>query len=290
MPLSQGLQILKSDSQLNYRLWDLGKVKKIVFKMNKLKILLMIALFAILGGSKSNAQTDFSIHLGFVSPQGSYSDSYAQQGIFALLSDTERAGAGFGVNFGTKFRYAISSAKGLGIIATADVLLNDVNKDVKEWVKDREKEVLERDYVEDISFTTSKYINIPIMIGLNYEYQFGNNGIKLFGEVEGGFNLGIITDLKATAKINDHIDDVGVSNEYYKYEPNTSFAFQIGAGIMFSDKYSLGIHYYNLGSQKIKGEIIEEEIFDGDIDTFKEKFSRATINPSMLTIKLGYHF
>lgn len=289
MPLSQGLQILKSDSQLNYRLWDLGKVKKIVFKMNKLKILLMIALFAILGGSKSNAQTDFSIHLGFVSPQGTYSDSYAQQEIVAWWTDTERAGAGFGVNFGAKFSYGISSAKGLGVIATADVLFNSANKDVKSWLQDWEKELLEQEGIEDISITSPKYINIPIMIGLNYEYQLGSSGIKLFGEVEGGLNLGIITDFKGIAKVND-VDDQGEENLYYKYEPNTSFAFQIGAGIMFSEKYSLGIHYYNLGSQKIKGEIIEEEIYDGDIDVDKENFSGATINPSMLTIKLGYHF
>lgn len=257
--------------------------------MRSLKFLSLIAVFAILGMNKSNAQTDFSIHFGFVSPQGTYSDSYAQQEIVAWWTDTERAGAGFGVNFGAKFSYGISSAKGLGVIATADVLFNSANKDVKSWLQDWEKELLEQEGIEDISITSPKYINIPIMIGLNYEYQLGSSGIKLFGEVEGGLNLGIITDFKGIAKVND-VDDQGEENLYYKYEPNTSFAFQIGAGIMFSEKYSLGIHYYNLGSQKIKGEIIEEEIYDGDIDVDKENFSGATINPSMLTIKLGYHF
>ena len=59
---------------------------------------------------------------------------------------------------------------------------------------------------------------------------------------------------------------------------------------MLNDKYSLGVHYYSLGSQKIKGEAMLEEIYDGESSIEDERFTFKRINPGMLTIRLGLHF
>ena len=95
------------------------------------KIALLIV--AILGVNSVNAQTDFSIHLGMLFPQGDFAESRIDNGQVAWGDKTNRGGAGLGFDAGMKFRFNIPSVKGLGIIASADFFLNMPNDDVKDW-------------------------------------------------------------------------------------------------------------------------------------------------------------
>jgi hypothetical protein len=269
--------------------------------MNRnLRTFVLVAVLAIFGMNQSKAQADFSIHVGMASPLGSFADSRAQKGLVAWQDKTDRAGAGLGFDAGMKFRFKVPAVKGLGIIATADLFYNGANSDVKDWAQDFVDEQLDYSNVDEFSLTLPKYVNIPVMIGANYEYKVAN-GIKLWGEFGLGVNFGMITDLVLYGSGDDYFyeyDEYG--NQYfidgeeltrYSYETNTSFAYQIGAGIMLANQFSIGLHYYALGSQKVKGEASHEEIYEYGDDYFEdEKFTLRTINPAMFTIRLGYHF
>lgn len=260
------------------------------------KIALLI--IAILGVNSVNAQTDFSIHLGMLFPQGDFAESRMDKGQVAWLDKTDRAGAGLGFDAGMKFRFNVPSVKGLGIIASADFFLNMPNDDVKDWKEDMISELEEEDELDEFSVAIPHYINVPIMVGLNYEYGINDN-IKIWGEGALGLNIGTLTSLKQSVSGID--ERYNYEYDYYNYfdfeetvkysyNTNTSLAFQFGAGFMFNDKYSLGVHYYSLGSQKIKGKATFEEIYDGESDIDDERFTFKSINPGMLTIRLGLHF
>lgn len=260
------------------------------------KIALLIV--AILGVNYANAQTDVSIHLGMLFPQGDFAESRMDNEQVAWLDKTDRAGAGLGFDAGLKFRFNLPSVKGLGFIATADFFLNMPNDDVKDAKEDIISEMEESDYLDEFSIAIPHYINIPIMVGLNYEYEIKDN-IKFWGEGALGLNIGALTNYKQS--VSGTSERYNYEYDYYydvdfeqtvksSYNTNTSLAFQFGAGFMFNDKYSLGVHYYSLGSQKIKGKLIYEAIYDGESDIDEERFTFKSINPRMLTIRLGYHF
>jgi hypothetical protein len=269
--------------------------------MNRnLRTFVLVAVLAIFGMNQSKAQADFSIHFGMASPLGSFADYQGQDGSIAWLDNTNRAGAGSGIDAGMKFRYNLSAVKGLGIIATADLFYNAANSDVKAWANDFEEEELIYSNVDVFTLTLPKYINIPVMMGMNYEYGLAK-GIKLWGEFGLGVDFGLITDFRLYGSGEDYFvcyDENG--HQYYvngeetrvcNYETTASLAYQFGIGVMVADRLSIGLHYYALGSQKVKGEASYEEIYEYGDDYFEdEKFTLRTINPAMFTIRLGYHF
>lgn len=253
--------------------------------MNRvLKCLSLVAVLAILGMNQLKAQTNFSFHAGLVSPLASFADSRASNGQIAWREKTGRAGAGLGFEAGMKFRYDIPSIQGLGVIVTADLFYNGPNTDVKDYWQDRTDEMLDYSDVEDVEITLPKYINLPIMIGANYNHQLSNS-VKVYGEGALGLNIGMLTNFRGQVIGDDFEEIIGIN-----YETNTSFAFQIGAGILFSDRFSLGVHYYALGNQKIKGKHSEEEIYDGESHVYEDMLNLRSINPTMFVVKAGFHF
>lgn len=253
-------------------------------KQIKKIVLLIVAIFGV---NCVNAQKDFSYHLGILFPQGKFADS-RDDGNVAWGYETDRAGAGFGFNFGMKLRFEYPSIKGLGIIATADFFYNTPNDDIQDWKDDIE----ESWDADEFSLKAPKYINIPIMVGLNYEYEINDN-TKFFGEGALGFNIGTLTDFSLYASGTEeysYADYNWTERKEYSYKTNLSFAFQFGAGFMFNNKYSLGVHYYLLGSQKIKGEYLIRSTYDVLSDKDEGRFTFKSINPSILAIRFGYHF
>lgn len=273
------------------------------------KIALLI--IAILGVNSVNAQIDFSIHLGMLLPQGDYALSNMNKGKVVWMSETSRAGAGLGFDAGVKIRYGIPFVKGLGVFATADFFLNTPNKDVKNWKYDYIEENMGRERhvsfddgygygydhyfeIDDIDISIGSYKNLPIMAGLNYEYETkGNTKIWIEGALGVNFSINASNIVKieesgitTRAYHNSPYDGseydesaVGRPSSNYVYYRSivkeTSLAFQFGAGVMFKDRYSLGVHYYSLGTQEYKER--------------NDAYS-TEIKPQMLTIRLGYHF
>ena len=246
--------------------------------------LTMIAMLFAFGINCATAQTKFSVHAGLASPFGSFADSRAENDQIAWLNRTGRAGAGMGFNLGMKMHFPIQSIKGLSVVATADFFYNGPNSDVKDWRDDVVDDELANPNVDDYTLTLPKYINVPIMVGANYKYGVSKTA-QLWGEGALGLNIGKITKFSAY-KLTDRYERSGERS----YTSNISFAFQIGAGVVLSKKFSIGVHYYALGGQKVKGKWAKEEISGGTVDTDDGKFTFRTINPSIVAIKAGFHF
>ena len=244
--------------------------------------LTMIAMLFAFGMNCATAQTKFSVHAGLASPLGSFADSRAENEQMAWINRTDRAGAGMGFNLGMKMHFPIQSIKGLSVVATADFFYNGPNSDVKDFRDDVVDDMLT--YRDDYTLTLPKYINVPIMVGANYKYGVSKTA-QLWGEGALGLNIG-----KITKCFIHEVDGNMEWNREWSYTSNMSFAFQIGAGVILSNKFSIGVHYYALGGQKVKGKWAKEEISGGTVDTDDGKFTFRTINPSIFAIKVGFHF
>jgi len=71
--------------------------------------------------------------------------------------------------------------------------------------------------------------------------------------------------------------------ETAKYPIRTSFAFQIGGGIMVNDFFSVGLHFYGLGASKVK--VTYEDDWGSNTYTTTKSYSQ-----SCLMLRLGFHF
>lgn len=99
------------------------------------------------------------------------------------------------------------------------------------------------------------------------------------------------TSCENSSKGNDFNDYYKLE---YKYDNAITFAYQFGVGILF-DKVSVGLHYYNLGSAKIKGEgsvtYRYNDIYGGnDSEYEKASLKWKKLSTSMLALRIGYHF
>ena len=270
--------------------------------------------------SADNKKIEFSLHLGGAVPLGDFGDSRIRdEEPFVAWStkESDKGGAGFGANVGMKLKFNIPSVKGLGIIATADLFWNGANADLKDLKEDVLDEMLEgsedsyygdyysysyEDEVYDAKVKLPNYLNIPIMAGLNYEYSL-NNGISLWGEGAVGVNIAKVTKLEVYQEGHysgyEYDYNSGSSSYEYdyeerwgmKYDIQTGLAFQIGVGVKFADKFSIGLHYYALGKVKLEGDYYEEEYRSDEGEDFDEEpFKLKSVSPSIFAIRLGFHF
>ena len=247
-------------------------------------------------------QIELSLHLGGSKPVG-----------MNLLNGQ----FGFGSDVGIKFKYNIPYVDGLGIIATADFFWNGPSKKQKLYKESFINYVLNYiaesnySYSDDLDDThtiyntynktegveadviLSNYINIPLMFGVNYEFEINDN-FSLFGELGGGINIAKITKYEEYNKYHSiHQDSSCPEYDYERYETTikgrkydiqTNITCQVGGGIKFKDKFSLGIHYHILGNIELKGEKYSNDEYRS------EPYNFGNFKTSILIIRLGYHF
>ncbi|MBO7260482.1 MAG: outer membrane beta-barrel protein [Bacteroidaceae bacterium] len=251
-------------------------------KRNVLVVALLLTVSSIL------AQSEYSVYLGGSYPLGDYGRFSTNNEEIAWYDKTSNAGAGVGFDIGIKMKSDIKSIEGLGFIITADLFYNGHNNDLKDLKKDYEEEL--EDFSSDFKFRMPKYINIPVMLGLNFETQLKSD-IDLWTELAVGANLGKTTKYLREYGYDDY-DDYYDYHLCYSMTYNTtlSLAYQFGIGVKLSDKISLGIHYYSLGSRRLEGEEYYEEHYSGNDDDYDEDFKLGRINPNMLNFRIGYCF
>lgn len=246
--------------------------------MKKLSILILAAVF-MLTGSKMQAQTNVYFHLSAAIPTGDFADGniYDNGTDWALVTDaiSRYGGAGIGFNAGFKFNIA-TGVKGLSAMITLDGIYNGLNSDFHDSFED-----IEDNY--NNSFTTPKYINIPIMAGINYTYHV-NSKFGLFAEGGIGPNLLLITQYEETYQ-NNYISSKPIITTTIEYKPTISFAYQIGTGIELGKKITIGVNFYKLGTSRIKGRYTKEEN-NSVISTHQIKCGR--INPTMVMLNVGF--
>lgn len=222
--------------------------------MKKFRLILVVAL--LFGGmlTVSAQQRDhhgISVQLGGILPLQDFSasQSYVLPGVNGLGNN---GCAMFGASLGLKYNYVFDF--GLGVFVSADLMWNALNKNI-------------RDQYDNVSCTKPMYVDVPIMVGVNYVTDFSDI-VDVWAEAGLGANL----FYKTTE---------GWNNNTLSYKMNAAFGAEVGAGITFIDLISIGVHYYWLGKQSIK--------VDGV--TYDETYVVPhKMKMGAMAFKLGFHF
>jgi len=201
------------------------------------------------GSHSQSSDGGFSIHLGTAFPLGDFKED------IYLIGDG-RSGASTGFNIGIKGKIPLQ-VDGLGIFISGDFIFNPYNG-------------LDLYNALDVK---PKYINVPLLVGLNYKYSFS----PMFGMwCEGGLGANF-----------RKVSAIKYGNREYVFDLLTSFAGQVGGGVMIKDFFSIGLHYYGLGATEAKGEYIYTYYNDSYTQSFSfpKKYTQ-----NCLVLRLGLHF
>lgn len=220
--------------------------------MKKVLFIITAMLFTFLLSINAYSQSKCSIHAGAAFPMGEFgSDSQ---------NDEYAGGAATGFNVGGKYLYKLNE-NGLGVFVGGDFNYNGLKSSVKDDMK--------KVFSPGVDVTFYKYINIPITAGLNYTYK-ANSQVSLFGELGVGADFLKVTNMTAEAN-GQKIEMV--------FDLSSQFAYTVGGGLQFNDKYLLGLHYYGLGDHNVGGQVK----YNGD----SQDLDKNKIKVRMLNLTLG---
>lgn len=116
----------------------------------------------------------------------------------------------------------------------------------------------------------SKYINIPILMGLQYETELSSTA-KFYCEAGAGLNI-----LKIT--------ETAIYGKHCFYKSSFKLGYKIGGGVLINDKYTIGVTYLGLGSHRVE--------YDDDPDAKKVYNKRfdSSLPVSSMNIVFGIRF
>lgn len=251
----------------------------------KIKKMLFAAFLtaALLGGNSLFAQSSSYMNLGLNIPQGSFGSKASTCALFDASST--QGGASLGANLGFKF-ITDTKAKGLGIMFSIDGMYNGLQKSVD--VENHMHTIIPEIAGLDIKIKNPSYINMPILFGLNYNFDISNT-IGVFAEGGAGINVRFLPP----CKMNATGDVFGIHTDYsyeYHYTPKLAFAFQFGGGIVISKAITIGVNYYNLGTSAVTGytnRYLKTSASSQSITETKDFSYDEGLSTSMLIVRLG---
>lgn len=257
--------------------------------MKNKKFYAILAAILLLACGYATAQTQTYLNLGLSLPTGKFAEG--DEDGFALMDESREGGAGVGATLGFKFKFP-TKAKGLGVLLSVDGIYNGLNSDVKEAFEDLRDEL--EDEVQDVTLRKPNYINVPVLLGLNYCYE-ANDNLGIYGEAGIGLDARFITKFRLELEDSGNDPYYGRYSEKetikYKYDPAFAFAFQLGAGVLINNKFTIGLNFYNLGSAKVKGKATDkyQETIGGDsyTESEKENFKFKSLSTTMVLLRFG---
>jgi hypothetical protein len=227
--------------------------------MKKIRLYLVIFSLAVFMSLNTYSQGGFSVHGGTAIPISDFADDD--------INSDAAGGASIGFNFGGKYQYQINEA-GLGLYLGTSLNYNGLKKSLKDDLQELYNGMAGTDV--DINFT--KYLNIPVTVGLYYEYK-ANESVSLFGELGLGVDILKMTDMKL--KVN------GGELKFIN-KSKAQMAFEFGGGLILQDKYIIDLHYCGLGKHELSSKV--------EYDGGSEDLGKSDLKVSLLTISLGYRF
>ena len=248
------------------------------------KYILLLAILiasASFGCNSMNGQSSTYLNLGLNLPQGDFG-SLAQNCV--LYTNSCQGGAKTGVNVGFKF-VSNTKATGLGFMIAVDGFYNDLQNNLS-------SENFVPYYVPEIegieiNVRNPRYLNIPLMFGLNYSLDF-NRYIGVFVEGAAGINARFIIPCKITAF--DYTMDLKPDYTFTNtYATKFSFAYQFGGGIKIKNAVTLGVSYFDLGHALVYGEsekLLKTTDFTPVIGE-REDFKYRQLSTKILVVRLG---
>jgi hypothetical protein len=124
--------------------------------------------------------------------------------------------------------------------------------------------------VSDITY--SKYINIPVRVGLYYSVLTSDR-VSLFLDAGAGANFLKVTDMT--------LGGPGIDYTFY-YDLSKNLAYQFGGGLFINDTYSIGLHYTGTGEHTVSGTM--------DDDGTESSIEDLAIKVSLLSLSFGIKF
>ena len=229
------------------------------------------------------AQTTGALFLGAAFPLGSYakgtmSDNANDWVLTNANIDNHHAGASIGGNVGLKVNFGLG-VPGLSVMLSVDGFYNGLNNNLKEYFDDKVIEMKNNQLVNSYKLSRPKYINTPVMVGINHVIYLGSK-FGLFFEGGIGCNARFITNYNETIKYVANV----TTETTYKYKPAFSFAYQLGTGFEINEKIIIGGSFYGLGASKVYAERKQPIV---GTDSFK---NAKGVRPNMFLLRLGFKF
>lgn len=229
-------------------------------------MLLVLCFFSL------NAQHTYEFHMGLSSPSGDFADDDVNNAI-----SNGSGCAASGINLGLKY-FAPTKSKGLSMFIGVDFLYNGLTSDFKDFAKE---EMLDGDV------TYPKYINVPVLVGLNQSFELTNE-LQLFGEAGLGLNFFKITNLSMSG--SEYLYDYGTEIDYsatMKFDSMVKLCCSIGAGLIIRDKYTLSLNYKPLGAYKMNYTSTYKAF--GESETHTGEFAKS-LDVKAITFTAGVFF
>lgn len=264
--------------------------------MNR-KLLLLIA-FVTCSSAIVQAQLYLGIHGGATLPQNSYADSRMSDNEWMFTQGHQfKAGAGKGFLAGVDVSFALPVYPALEVAFSADFMQSNPSRDVREYYE----------YIYSMRYSACssyemhlpKFQNIPLLLGVRYAYP-ASTTIDFYGEALAGVNMRRITDWSLSYASAHWVQPEGAEELEFdnidsrEYTPSTTFAFRLGTGFIINKKITLGASFCMLGSAPLvwnRTTIVRNDIAGQVVEnTVQTHTDFHSINPTMVTIQLGYRF
>lgn len=229
------------------------------------------------------AQMDAYLCIGASIPTGNYAKGDIDN--WALYDDCSYGGAGIGFSGGLKFNFGVG-VNGLSLMLTVDGIYNNLNTNIKDYYSSF-SDMLTAEYNGGSSLTTEKYVNLPMMLGINYTYYF-NPEFGIYAETAAGLNWRIITKQEWVGTTLHDDGEIEKKTVTYKYNSAYGFAFRAGIGIEAGERLIVGLNYLYVGGRQASGRKTNSVYFQGITAPVSEKFENGIVSPKMFLVSLGF--
>lgn len=240
----------------------------------------------------------FGVYVGEANPMGNIADGekldktvlapYRDFSKWAFLCETASQGyVGVGGSVGFDVTYVLP-VKGLGVFCGIDYFLNTFQSEITDAYSNWQTEEEKLSGVKSFDYSLPYFMNLPILLGVNYQYNF-NNIVGIFGEAAVGPNFRLVSDYQTK---KEYANSFPTETTKIEYDAATTLGFKVGAGVMMWDKMSIVLDFYSLGSAKLEGKYSCESNSDdkGKVTIEKDFKGENALSASELVVRVGYHF
>lgn len=251
--------------------------------MKRLILSVLTAVMIFLSADLSAQTNGFSLHIGGTMPMGSFAQS--SNAFLDYGSGQAAAANGFAIGAKAQYSFPIPIVRRLKAMLTVDLLYNGMQNEAKNNLEGYGNM---NGYFET---SAPSYYNIPIMAGVNLS-PLVLGPIKLYGEIGMGVNFRMVSDMQRVFEVKASDGSTRQFAGTVSFDNAATFAFQLGIGLCFLNRVSVGLSYYNLGRTELKGSFTSfegaEEMI-GSIANEYQEFSNGKIGTDMFVVRVGLH-